>query len=160
MLWNRNCKIGNNVLIGAGSRLNDTAKIENSTVGENCVLEGGSVIKNSYLWDNVHVGSGCIVKESILGAGVILETGAVIERGCLIEDGVLVRAHARVPEYSKVPKRAAGKSTLREHTADFRLSASVLTIYQESKRMNQPRKRSLRMKMKMTYLRVLRTSNT
>lgn len=88
--------------------MNDTAKIENSTVGENCVLEGGSVIKNSYLWDNVHVGSGCIVKESIIGVGVILETGAVIERGCLIEDGVLVRAHARVPEFSKLSKRAIG----------------------------------------------------
>lgn len=74
------------------------------------MLEGGSVIKNSYLWDNVLVGAGCIVKESILGAGVILETGVVIERGCLIADGVLIRAHARIPEFSKVSKRSMGKS--------------------------------------------------
>ncbi|KAG8835800.1 hypothetical protein FRC18_012332 [Serendipita sp. 400] len=105
VVLSRNCKIGNNTLIGPGSRLNDTARVEGSVLGENCTIEGGAMIRNSYLWNNVHIGAGCIIKESILGAGVILETGTVVERGCLIGEGVVVKAHSRVIEFSRIAKR-------------------------------------------------------
>jgi len=105
-LGHRNCKVGSNTLIGPGSKLNDTAKVENSILGENCIVNGGAMIRNSYLWNEVFVGTGCIVKESILGAGVTLESGVVIERGCLIGDGVTLRAHSRISEFSRVAASA------------------------------------------------------
>lgn len=101
----RNCKIGNNTLIGPGSRLNDTARVEGSVLGENCTINGGAMIRNSYLWNGVSIGAGCIIKESILGANVVVETGAVIERGCLIGEDVVIRTHSRIPEFSRIAKK-------------------------------------------------------
>ncbi|PVG02792.1 nucleotide-diphospho-sugar transferase [Serendipita vermifera] len=104
VILSRNCKVGSNTLIGPGSRLNDTAKVEGSVLGENCIISGGVMIRNSYLWDNVSVGAGSIIKESILSSGVIVETGVVIERGCLIGENVTLRAYSRIAEFSKIAK--------------------------------------------------------
>jgi translation initiation factor eIF-2B subunit epsilon len=100
----RNCKVGNNTLIGPGSRLNDTAKVEGSVLGEDCVINGGAVVRGSYLWENVQVGMGCMIRESILGAGVFLEPEVIIERGCLIGEGVVIPSYTRIKEFSRISK--------------------------------------------------------
>ncbi|KAG8807161.1 hypothetical protein FRC17_004613, partial [Serendipita sp. 399] len=107
VILSRNCKIGNNTLIGPGSRLNDTARVEGSVLGENCIIDGGSMIRSSYLWNNVRVGAGCIIKESILGAGVVLEMGVVVERGCLIGEGVVIKAYSKISEFSRIARQSA-----------------------------------------------------
>ncbi|KAG8807223.1 hypothetical protein FRC17_004588, partial [Serendipita sp. 399] len=111
VILSRNCKIGNNTLIGPGSRLNDTARVEGSVLGENCIIDGGSMIRSSYLWNNVRVGAGCIIKESILGAGVVLEMGVVVERGCLIGEGVVIKAYSKISEFSRIARQSAGNGT-------------------------------------------------
>ena len=47
--------IGNNVVIGADTRIGDNSKIDTSSVGKNVRIGKNVSISNSYIWDNVKI---------------------------------------------------------------------------------------------------------
>ncbi|KAJ7172576.1 nucleotide-diphospho-sugar transferase [Mycena filopes] len=86
----RTCKIGNNTLIGASTKILENAQVLGSVIGQNCVIGAGSIIEGSYIFDGTVIGAQCVVRRSIIGAGVTIKEKTRVEKGCLVGDGVVV----------------------------------------------------------------------
>jgi translation initiation factor eIF-2B subunit epsilon len=101
----RTCKIGNNTLIGASTKIHENAQITGSVIGQNCVIGAGSVIDGSYIFDGTVIGAQCVVKRSIIGAGVTIKEKTRIEKGCLVGDGVVVGPLAVLDPFERLSMR-------------------------------------------------------
>ncbi|KAJ7774726.1 nucleotide-diphospho-sugar transferase [Mycena metata] len=101
----RTCKIGNNTLIGAGTKILENAQIIGSVIGQNCVIGAGSIIEGSYIFDGTVIGAQCVVKRSIIGAGVTIKEKTRVEKGCLVGDGVVVGPLAVLDPFERLSKR-------------------------------------------------------
>ncbi|KAL1692373.1 nucleotide-diphospho-sugar transferase [Schizophyllum commune] len=89
----RNCKIGNNTLIGSSSQVGDNTEISASVIGRNCVIGPGTI------------GKECTIERSILGAGVQVKDNSVIDRGCLVADDVTVGPKAHLHPFERLSRR-------------------------------------------------------
>ncbi|KAJ6596797.1 nucleotide-diphospho-sugar transferase [Mycena vulgaris] len=101
----RTCKIGNNTLIGASTKVLENAQIIGSVIGQNCVIGAGTVIDGSYIFDGTVIGAQCVIKRSIIGAGVTIKEKTRIEKGCLVGDGVVVGPLAVLDPFERLSKR-------------------------------------------------------
>ncbi|KAJ7710005.1 nucleotide-diphospho-sugar transferase [Mycena rosella] len=101
----RTCKIGNNTLIGASTRILENVQISGSVIGRNCVIGAGSIIDGSYIFDGTVIGAQCVVKRSIIGAGVTIKEKTRIEKGCLLGDGVVVGPLAVLDNFERLSRR-------------------------------------------------------
>ncbi|KZV79640.1 nucleotide-diphospho-sugar transferase [Exidia glandulosa HHB12029] len=98
----RTCKVGNNTLVGGGSRIDDSADVAASVLGAECVVGKGTTVRDSYLWDGVQLGAGCFVEHSIIASGVKILDGTRIGKGCLIGSGVVVGPNSVIKPFSRV----------------------------------------------------------
>ncbi|KAJ7109279.1 translation initiation factor eif-2b [Mycena epipterygia] len=114
----RTCKIGNNTLIGASTKIMENAQIIGSVIGQNCVIGAGSIIDGSYIFDGTVIGAQCVVKRSIIGAGVTIKEKTRIEKGCLVGDGVVVGPLAVLDPFERLSKRR-DKTASAEEEEDF-----------------------------------------
>ncbi|KAJ7098016.1 nucleotide-diphospho-sugar transferase [Mycena belliarum] len=101
----RTCKIGNNTLIGASTRIHENAQISGSVIGQNCVIGAGSVVDGSYIFDGTVIGAQCVVTRSIIGAGVTIKEKTRVEKGCLVGDGVVVGPLAVLDRFERLSRR-------------------------------------------------------
>ncbi|KAJ7046683.1 nucleotide-diphospho-sugar transferase [Mycena alexandri] len=101
----RTCKIGNNTLIGAGTKILENAQVIGSVIGQNCVIGAGSIIEGSYIFDGTVIGAQCVVKRSIIGAGVTIKEKTRVEKGCLVGDGVVVGPLAVLDPFERLSRR-------------------------------------------------------
>ncbi|TFK76541.1 nucleotide-diphospho-sugar transferase [Pluteus cervinus] len=101
----RTCKIGNNTLIGASSKLGENVQVLSSVVGQNCVVDSGTTIRDAYIFDGTKIGANCTVTSSIIGAGVTILDHTYIPRGCLIADGVILGPHVTLKPFDRLTKR-------------------------------------------------------
>ncbi|KAJ7940731.1 nucleotide-diphospho-sugar transferase [Mycena leptocephala] len=114
----RTCKIGNNTLIGASTKIHENAQIIGSVIGQNCVIGPGSIIDGSYIFDGTVIGAQCVVKRSIIGAGVTINEKTRIEKGCLVGDGVVVGPLAVLDPFERLSKRRDKTSAEEEDDDD------------------------------------------
>ncbi|KAJ7063206.1 nucleotide-diphospho-sugar transferase [Mycena amicta] len=114
----RTCKIGNNTLIGACTKILDDAQLIGSVIGRNCIIGSGSIIEGSYIFDGTVIGAGCVVRRSIIGAGVTIKDKTTIERGCIVGDGVAVGPSAAVMPFERLSKRREGPAEDSEEEED------------------------------------------
>ncbi|KAJ6547467.1 translation initiation factor eif-2b [Mycena capillaripes] len=110
----RTCKIGNNTLIGASTKIHENAQITGSVIGQNCVIGAGSIIDGSYIFDGTVIGAQCVVKRSIIGAGVTIKEKTRIEKGCLVGDGVVVGPLAVLDPFERLSRRRDPKASAEE----------------------------------------------
>ncbi|TRM61898.1 nucleotide-diphospho-sugar transferase [Schizophyllum amplum] len=101
----RNCKIGNNTLIGSSSQVGDGAEITASVIGCKCIIGPGCKIRDAYIFDGSVIGAGCVIERSILGAGVQIKEGSQIDRGCLVADDVTVGPQAHLKPFERLSRR-------------------------------------------------------
>ncbi|KAJ6455673.1 nucleotide-diphospho-sugar transferase, partial [Mycena sanguinolenta] len=106
----RTCKIGNNTLIGASTKIHENAQVTGSVIGRNCVIGAGSIIDGSYIFDGTVIGPQCVVKRSIIGAGVTIKEKTRIEKGCLVGDGVVVGPLAVLDSFERLSRRRDKKA--------------------------------------------------
>ncbi|KAJ7219182.1 nucleotide-diphospho-sugar transferase, partial [Mycena pura] len=104
----RTCKIGNNTLIGEGTKILGDAQISGSVIGRNCVIGPGSIVEGAYIFDGTVIGAQCTVKRCIIGTGVTIKEKTKIERGCLVGDGVVVGPLAVLDIFDRLSKRREG----------------------------------------------------
>lgn len=76
--------LGRNV-VGAGTRLDDGARLSE------CIV-----------WEDCHIGAAAVVTGAILGRGVRVGPGAWVGEGSILADGVTVPAGARVPAETRL----------------------------------------------------------
>ncbi|KAJ7470669.1 nucleotide-diphospho-sugar transferase [Mycena latifolia] len=114
----RTCKIGNNTLIGASTKILENAQISGSVIGQNCVIGAGSIIEGSYIFDGTVIGAQCVVKRSIIGAGVTIKEKTRIEKGCLVGDGVVVGPLAVLDPFERLSRRRDKTASAEEEEAD------------------------------------------
>lgn len=106
----RTCRIGNNTLIGASTKIHDDAQVSGSVIGRNCVIGAGSIVEGAYIFDGTVIGAQCTVRRSIIGAGVTIRDKTHIERGCVVGDGVAVGPSASVQPFERLSKRKGESS--------------------------------------------------
>jgi mannose-1-phosphate guanylyltransferase len=73
-----------------------------SVIGRHCVVGSDSRVERSVLFDDVRVGEDCVIKESIVGAGAVLEDRVVVEPGAVIGAGAGVAEEATVAAGSRL----------------------------------------------------------
>ena len=79
------------VVIGAGCRLEDDARVGPSTVlGPGCVVGAGATLEGAVLWERVSVGPGATLTDCIVGANVRVGPRAHVGPGTVLEDGAIV----------------------------------------------------------------------
>ena len=89
------------VLIGAGSRLAEGARVNGpAVVGQRCSIGAVARVTRSVLWDDVTIGEGASVEGSVLASGAVVGAGAVVH------DAVIAHG-ARIPPGATVPRGAA-----------------------------------------------------
>ncbi|KAJ8919240.1 hypothetical protein NQ315_003823 [Exocentrus adspersus] len=97
----KNKVLKNNVVVGEGTSIDDTAHLCNSVLGENTFIGKNVRIEDSFIFSNCKIednviithsviGSNCVVKsKSKVTAGTILGSGCVIERGLFVENSLV-----------------------------------------------------------------------
>ncbi|KAF8654077.1 hypothetical protein AX16_003610 [Volvariella volvacea WC 439] len=113
----RTCRIGNNTLIGAASRLGENVQVQASVIGQNCIIGAGTVIRNSYILEGTVIGVNCTIELSIIGAEVDIGDKTYVPRGCLIGDGVTLGPGVSLEPHDRLFKR-------REATSERRVEES------------------------------------
>ncbi|KAJ6496585.1 nucleotide-diphospho-sugar transferase [Mycena vitilis] len=114
----RTCKIGNNTLIGASTKIHENVQINGSVIGQNCVIGAGSTIEGSYIFDGTVIGAKCVITRSIVGAGVTIKERTQIKKGCLVGDGVVVGPLAVLDPFERLSRRRDQKPSSEEDDED------------------------------------------
>ncbi|EJD53073.1 nucleotide-diphospho-sugar transferase [Auricularia subglabra TFB-10046 SS5] len=102
VMLSRTCRIGNNTLVGGGTRVDDRADVAASVIGAGCVLGKDAKVSDSILWDGVHIGAGCVVEHSIIASGAKILDGTRISRGTLVGEGAIVGPNITLKTFSRV----------------------------------------------------------
>ncbi len=129
-------RIGKDVWIGEGSRIDPSAKLRqavvvgencvvgprvqvtNSIIGNGCVLGEGAVISDCVLWDRVEVGAEAELNEDVvasncsIGRKTFLAEGVVVSDHCRIGDEAVVKADVKLWPYKVVEEGATLSTSL------------------------------------------------
>lgn len=89
----------NNVVVGAGSSIGETATITNSVIGRQCVIPSSAVVEGSIIWNNVTLGEGCKVHGSIIMEGNNLSNDIRIGRGTVLLPKTNLPAHTQISDH-------------------------------------------------------------
>src|SRR6185503_10512693 len=98
-------KLRQSVVLGKHCRIGAGAQLVNSILGDHCVVEAGAMIADSVLWDHVTVGAEAELKEDVVashctvGRKAFLAEGAVVSDHCQIGDGATVKADVKLWPY-------------------------------------------------------------
>lgn len=111
-------KLRQSVVLGKHCRIGAGAQLVNSILGDQCVVEAGAMIADSVLWDHVTVGAEAELKEDVvashctIGRKAFLAEGAVVSDHCQIGDGATVKADVKLWPYKTVEEGATLSSSL------------------------------------------------
>jgi mannose-1-phosphate guanylyltransferase len=115
---------GNDVVVGHGSQIHPTARIEGpvmlgdncevnseaiisgpTVIGDNCIIGERAVISSSIIWNNVTVGNSCRFVSSIAACGCILKPKSETEHA-ILGDYVTISQGYKLPQGTNVdPKQ-------------------------------------------------------
>ncbi|KAK5995728.1 putative translation initiation factor eIF-2B subunit epsilon [Cladobotryum mycophilum] len=84
----RNSIIGDNTVIGSGSR------VSNSVIGRNCRIGVNVNLENSFVWDDAIIEDGAIVTNSIVADAAVVGKGVSLPVGSLVSFGVHIGDNA------------------------------------------------------------------
>jgi translation initiation factor eIF-2B subunit epsilon len=107
----RSARIGNGVVLGSGTVVEENAYVVHSVLGHNCVIGAGARVEESHLWAGVRIMENSRVQSSILCDKVVVKANAVVQRGCVLAFGVVVGEGINLPQYtrlSRICKKAKG----------------------------------------------------
>jgi NDP-sugar pyrophosphorylase family protein len=98
-------------LLGAGTALDDGARVTGSVLGAGVRVSAGATVRGSGLHDRVVVGPDARVTDSIVGAGAVIGTGASVDRQSIVGAGAAVEAGAvlvgeHLPAADALPTRS------------------------------------------------------
>lgn len=96
----RSAKIGEDCVIGRGSKVGADSSVTNSVIGRNCRIGKGCNLAGCYLWDNVVIEDGSTVKQCIIASGATVRAGGTVSRGCLVSFNVILGQGVTLPEFS------------------------------------------------------------
>lgn len=86
-----------NVVVGAGSEVSMTAKLQLSVVGDHCTVEDNVKAHSAFITNNVLIKAGCALDHCFLGDNVTLEENVILSPGCILGKGVILGPNITVP---------------------------------------------------------------
>lgn len=92
---NRSSEMLQDVVIGAGTRVNDNTTLTESVIGENCVIGNYVTIKNSHIMDNVVIKDHCLIINSFIDDKCVIEENSTLKGGTIIAANVVVEADSK-----------------------------------------------------------------
>ncbi|CAN6483855.1 unnamed protein product [Victoria cruziana] len=81
--------VGNQCMLGEGSRLGDKCSVKRSVIGRHCRIGSGVKIVNSVVMDHVTIEDGCLVQGSVVCSNVQLQERASL-KDCQVGAGYVV----------------------------------------------------------------------
>lgn len=81
-------QIGNNVVIGSNTELQEGCIIKNSVIGSGCIISHDCIIIDSIIWDNVTIEDGVHIRNSLIASDVTISAGVSIDFGCILSFGI------------------------------------------------------------------------
>ncbi|KAF3777784.1 Translation initiation factor eIF-2B subunit gamma [Nymphaea thermarum] len=84
-----NRDIGNQCMLGEGSKLGDKCSVKRSVIGRHCRIGSGVKIVNSVVMDHVTIEDGCLVQGSVVCSNVQLQERASL-KDCQVGAGYVV----------------------------------------------------------------------
>nr|CAH7737641.1 unnamed protein product [Callosobruchus chinensis] len=133
----RNRKLKNDVLIGEGTKISETAKLNHAVLGDNVVIGKNVQIEDSFVFSNTKIVDNVVITHSIIGehctiqngskimAGSILGNGCVLEKDAFVENSLLV---AKMPENCTDEDKLADKAYRLRITTDEDDDPSVTAL--------------------------------
>lgn len=103
-VYSRNRSLKNDIIIGEGTQIDNSAELEKTILGENVIVGKNAKLQESVIFSNTVIKPGAIITHSIIGpncilknkskvtAGSIVGSGTVIEKDIFIENS-LIQAH-------------------------------------------------------------------
>ena len=98
----RSARLGEDIVIGAGTSLGERCVVESSVIGRDCVIGEGAVLTSCYVHNGARVRAGarlshCMVCEgATVGENVTVGEGSILSIGVVIADGFTLLPHSRV----------------------------------------------------------------
>jgi mannose-1-phosphate guanylyltransferase/phosphomannomutase len=111
-------KLKDSVILGKGVQIGPNAQLSNCIIGDNSVIGDGCKLVGSVLWDGVKVGAGADIKEAVIssrttvGEGAYVGVGVVISEGCKVGRGSTVKAEVKMWPQKTVEDGATLSSSL------------------------------------------------
>ena len=97
-----NAKLGNGVVVGANSIIEEGCELANCVIGRNCIIRKGAKLDNAHFWGDNEVEEGAKVMYAIVCNGACVRKRAVVARGCILSFNTVVGADVTLAEYTRV----------------------------------------------------------
>lgn len=88
------CDVGNDTVIGSGSKLGSATRIHKSVIGKNCTIGNNVTIENAFLFDGVQVKNNCVIKFSVLSENCIINENSKISESCILSKDVVIEPNS------------------------------------------------------------------
>ncbi|CAG9856189.1 unnamed protein product [Phyllotreta striolata] len=113
----KNRILKNNTVIGACSKVSNTAKLSSSVLGLNLLIGNNVIVEDSFVFSDVKLEDNVIIKRSIIGPGCIIKTDCtltgcvlgqdtVLEKSTCIENGLLQSSTPDNESFEKLSNKA------------------------------------------------------
>jgi NDP-sugar pyrophosphorylase family protein len=93
-------------LLGAGVHVEKGARVHASVLAAGVVVAGGAVTEHAVVHERAHIGAGVEVRDSMVGAGAVIEPDAAIEAETIVGAAATVARGARLAGERVPPGRA------------------------------------------------------
>lgn len=90
------CQVGNDTVVGSGSKLGSKTRVRNSVVGKNCTLGDNVIVEHSYLFDGVTVNDNCVVRFSVVGRDCTIKENSEISDSCILGSSVVIEPNTEL----------------------------------------------------------------
>ncbi|VEN47365.1 unnamed protein product [Callosobruchus maculatus] len=115
----RNRKLKNDVFIGEGTKISETAELNDAVLGDDVALGKNVRIEDSFVFSNTKIGDNVVITHSIIGehctiqSGSEITSGSILENGCVLEKDTFVKNSllvAKIPDNYENGDKLADKA--------------------------------------------------
>ena len=105
VLLGRSCQIGKNTVIAESVMIGEGTRVQESVIGRGVQIGANCVIDGAYLWDGVQVESGSVIRKGCIIAdrSKIKQMTTILEN-CLITADVVVGPRVSIPQGTRIAK--------------------------------------------------------
>ncbi|CAH2009067.1 unnamed protein product [Acanthoscelides obtectus] len=133
----RNRKLKNDVYVGDGTKISESAGLKNAVLGTDVILGKNVKIENSFVFSNTKIEDDVVITHSIIGehctvkskskitAGSILGNGCVVENDTFVENSLVV---AKKPENYEEGDRLGDRAYRLRITVDDEEDLSIIGL--------------------------------